>query len=284
MTDDTTDKTVEPEENERGWRMTTLGELGPNMPMGIEAGGEFVKGFDSRPWKMREERALGKWLEENKAESVGNFIAHLLGTLMTQVGPFSWGPNTSDAEKTLAISQMYTGDVLYLYAYTRQLALGNLLPATLQCPLCETQNKRELDLDGLDVRVMTDPAKLIQPCELQDGLVINGELRKLLKIRPPLWQTAMSASNAEGSSFERSIALIKDCVCGAEGIEDGTPFVIMDSDIDELSKLDSLLIEEAIEGTAGPQFITELKCSRCKRVTKQEIDYRYQSFFTVSSE
>jgi hypothetical protein len=179
---------------------------------------------------------------------------------------------------------LYLGDVLYLYAFIRKMALGKLVPTVLVCPNCSMKNKRDLDLDGLDVRVMNDPKHLIQPVELQDGVKIFGELRKQLRVRPPRWQVMSNPDvAASNNDAEKTVALIRECVCGAEGVKDGQPVVISDVDLDEMSKMDILLLERAIEATPGPQLIVELKCTACRVQTTMMLDYRYENFFTIAS-
>lgn len=292
MTDETKspDETESADEAQEGsaapYRLTTLGELGPLMPMGVVSGAAFVKDFAYRKWRMAEEKLLGQYREDNPGENMGHFIAHMLGVMMTKVGPHAWGATSSDAEKQLAATQYWMGDVLYMYAYLRKASLGHVIKdAELECPHCRMKNLRALDLDDLDVRVVDDPAQLYQPVELEDGLVIFGELRKQLVIRPPRWQVMLNPELHEAANdAEKAVVLIKDCVCGAEGIPDGRPIAISDADLDELTKLDLERLTSAIEDTPGPQMIIELeKCTKCKRPSKQMIDYRYETFFTISS-
>jgi hypothetical protein len=286
---DTTD--VKPDEEsttqaeESGIKIVTLGERGPLLPIGIDSGsGEMLHDFEFRRWRMKEEKVLGKFRQDNPGQSIGDFISHLLGVMLTKLGPYSWNETTTDAEKLLAISQLYLGDVLFLYASLRKSALGKDIRAVLQCPNCTLRNERVMNIDDLDVRVLADPNKLIKSVELEDGIRIFGEVRKVVQVRPPRW---IVMSNQEivqqGNEALKTIALFKDCICGAEGINPDQPIAILDDDIDEMTKTDIVTLEEAIEDTAGPQMAIEFECSRCKASTLQMIDYRYESFFTKSS-
>jgi hypothetical protein len=287
---DTTDNARPGEETDsqtkgNGIDSTTLGERGSVLPIGIEtASNEFLRDFEFRRWRMKEEKLLGQYKEDNPGQTIGEFISHLLGVMLTKLGPHQWNDSVTTAEKQLVISQLYLGDVLYLYSCLRKSALGKDLDAVLQCPNCTLRNERVMDVDDLDVLVLADPEKLIKTVVLEDGLRIFGEVRKTIHVRPPRWQVMSNPEIVQKENEAlRTVALFKDCVCGAEGIPEGQPVALLDEDIDEMSKSDIVTLEEAIEDTPGPRMAIEFDCTRCKVKTLQMIDYRYESFFTKSS-
>lgn len=283
MTDTTDGPKANPSPHSNGMRFTTLGKLGPRMPIGIEVNGEYHKDFEWRPWRMKEERQLAEYRENNPGQTIGAMLAHMIGVMAVKLGPHRWGESITEAEKQLTITQMYLADVLYLYVYLRKAAMGSAVPAMLQCPNCQLKNKRDLDLDGLDVRVLDDPDSLVQAVELSEGIKIFGELRKRVQIRPPRWQIMMNPElMRKNNDALRTIELFKECVCGAEGIAPNQPIVLDENDIDELTKLDISKLENAIENVPGPQMIVQFDCSRCQMEVTQMVDYRYESFFTTS--
>jgi hypothetical protein len=289
MTDKTdaqepTEPTDKAEDNGAPYRTTTLGELGARMPIGIEVGGKLEKAFGHRKWRFKEEKLLGEIKEENKGMTIGEFVTHVFGLMMTDVGPHNFNGKMSDIEKRLTVTQCYLGDVLYMYAWLRKGCMGKDVDSVLRCSLCSHENQRRLDLDDLDVRVLEDPAKIIQRVELEDGLAIFGELRTAVDVRPPRWHV-MENPDMIGTENDakRTEVLFKECICGAEGIDPGTPIAIADDDLDEMTKVDIERVTAAIEDTPGPQMVIELQCTRCRQTSAQVIDYRYDAFFSMSS-
>lgn len=263
--------------------LTTLGDLGPMLPMGVEVNGKFVKEIDTKPWRFKEEKEMGAYREANKGLTLGGFVTYLIGTMMTRIGPHVFTDATTGPERTMAVNQLYLGDVLYSYMYLRKTSLGKDVDSVLGCPICELKNQRVLDLDGLDVAIVDDPAKLIHEVELHDGVRIFGEIRKLLTLRPPTWMVMQNPIMFTDNMALRTAALINECIIGAEGLDDGNVIVITEPDMDEMSKRDFEMLSTAIETSPGPRMVVELQCSRCKRETLQLIDWAYDSFFSTAS-
>lgn len=265
------------------YQLTTLGKLGSQLPIGIDVNGNFSKEIESKPWRFKEEKALGAYREENKGVNLGGFVTHMMGMMMARIGPHIFTEATTEPERTMIVNQLYMADVLYMYAYLRKVCLGRDVDSSLSCPVCELKNDRVLDLDGLDVTTIDDPAALIQEVELFDGVKIFGEFRKHLQIRPPTWMVMQNQGMFSENIALRTELLINECIIGAEGIDAGNPIVIVEPDMDEMTKRDIELLSATITDTPGPRMAIELRCSRCKRKTLQLIDWQYDSFFSSAS-
>ena len=265
--------------------ITTLEDLGPNLPIGFANGNEFLKEFEFKTWKFKEEKQIGKIRENAKGLTVGEFVRHLMSVMLIRIGPHLDFQSLSDPEKTVILSQMYMPDMLYSYIWLRVHSLGPELPMKLKCPTCKYEFDYEVDLKTLEVKVLLEPKKLKKEINLKDGFQIHKELRKKLTIRPPLWSIMDDPQIARSDNpGERDAAMIKGSVVGAEGLENGKPIAILDTDLDEMSKFDIVTTVAAIEDTPGPNMVLEADCPKCKTKFFQMIEWFYDSFFTISSQ
>lgn len=288
MTDMTdTQGPVQSNSNKDKYIKTKLGELGSRLPIGVEVNKKLIKDIASRPWRFKEEKELGAYRDENKGLTLGAFISHMMSMMMTKIGPHNFSEPITKAtapERSLIVNQLYLGDVLYMYGYLRKVCLGKDVHSVIPCPFCELKNERILNLDELDVFVVDDPSRLIQEVELYDGVKIFGELRKKLKVRPPTWMIMQNQDMFGDNLALRTGLLINECVVGAEGIEGNNPIVIIENDMDEMSKMDIELLSATIEDTPGPKMAVELDCARCRQQSLQIIDWRYDAFFSSVSQ
>lgn len=266
--------------------LTTLEDLGPNFPIGFVAGDELIKEFSAKPWRLKEERQIGKIRDQAKGLTVGEFVRHMMGVMLTKVGPHIDFQSLPDPEKSIILNQMYMPDLLYAYIWLRVNALGPDVPMSLTCPLCKTDFDFEADLKTLEVRVLLKSAKLKKEVKLEDGgFKIHGEMRGKVTVRPPLW-SVMDDPQMAGSDnpADRDAAMIKGSVVGADGLDESQPIAILDDDLDEISKRDLLTLTGAIEDSPGPNMLLEANCPKCKRRFFQMIEWFYDSFFTLSSQ
>ena len=267
------------------FKLTTLGKLGAQLPIGIEVSEKLLKDFHHGPWRFKEEKALGAWRDQNKGGTLGGFVTHMMASLMTGIGPHTFGDDMTMVNRELLVNQLWLSDVMYMYVYLRKAALGKHMESVLPCPHCKMKNKRVLDLDGLDVATIDDPSKCYQVVELEDGVVIFNELRTSVTVRPPTWLIMMNPAMFTDNPALRTQLMIENCVCGAEGIESHNPIAILEPDLEEMSKRDVERLTGAIESTPGPRMVIELEdCSRCHQDSLQMVDWAYDSFFTNASQ
>ena len=76
-------------------KKTTLGELGPNLPIGIVGPDkELYKQLAHNEWTTRKEREIGKSKKKNMNQC--DHVSLILQSLYRQVGNESWAPDDVD--------------------------------------------------------------------------------------------------------------------------------------------------------------------------------------------
>lgn len=264
----------------------TLAELGPNLPIGVQpsGGGERVRPFRVRPYKMKQEKALAALRDEQKGVNIGKFVADALALMIQTVGPHNFD-NMKDGERQLVINQLAMPDVLYLYLYLRYDALGDE-PVLMQvkCPQCSTEYRWYGDLGTLDVKVVDDTkADLARFYTLRDAMQFRGKTVSKLKLGLIKWDAFGRPEFQARGSMEN--ATITSSIIGIEGVDaiPGT-FQMTANDLDDMSKFDmSGLIRDIEENTPGPQLGVEPECPTCKFSRKMMIDWSWDSFFARSA-
>jgi hypothetical protein len=270
-------------------RKTTLGELGPNLPIGMISNGQLKKNISCRRWRFAEEKKLSAYKKDNKGVLLGDYIAFMMGMLMTEIGDHKWIDEITpdnQMQRLLSVYGLYQPDVLYMFMYARKVALGNILEgAEFSCPYCQFENKRNLDLDDLDVLVIDKPEDLEIEIELKDGLVIHKELRKKISVTPPKWELMQHPAVYEEDEALLTAETFKRCIVKAEGCDPTKPIVLLDQDLDELSYYDLQLISRTInDNTPGPKMVIEIdKCKKCRKPFKSNVDFGANSFFSSAS-
>lgn len=265
---------------------TTLAELGPNLPVGIVVGDKRVRPFRVRPFRLKEERALAELREKSKSQTIGHWVADVLGMMMQTVGPHSFDA-MKDHDRHLIISMMTVPDVLYMYVYLRYDALGpnEPLSANLVCPKCSSKFEFMCDLGTLVVRkVPDDRLDLTRQYDLRDGFPHKGKLRKAVELDVLKWNLLERKEFAANAGKRQTMTVIGSIV-GVEG-ETHKPIVLPESDLDEMTKYDYEGISRDIEvNTPGAQFAVDAVCVTCAHEFKHAINWvDFQGFFSRSSQ
>lgn len=262
---------------------TTLGAYGLKLPIGRALpDGSLAKAFTLRPWKMKEEKTLAEWKSRHKGKmTLGIYVTQILSTMVESIGGVALP--AEDVERRLMISQMYIGDVMYMYVALRRAVLGSSLKMHLPCPACNgAKFDFEADLDSLDINVLERAADLDWAHDLKTPLLFSGAARSVLKLRPTAWATLESKNSSDASGMAASV--IAGSIVGMKGIPDNQFTPIHESALDELTKLDLELLNKSIGmNTPGPQMGVEQPCPQCTNTFFWPIDWGYDSFFSHSS-
>lgn len=264
-------------------RKVLLRDLGAQLPFGVVGtDGALHKGFASKPWRGKEEREVGRIRTAARADPT-SFVARLLGYMFTQVGPYDF-ETMSDAEKVLVVSQMRSGDILYLYVWLRAQCIGNEVGMDLSCPHCGGFVPYAADLDTLEVRCVEKADDADWTYQLRDPFPIRGKEVKALKISPIRWSTSegvMRAASGKKQGGVSKMDLLHGCV---GGLVDGPELALVLTDLDEMTKYDiERLVALLDDSEVGPDLSVTDTCPACLREFTVAMEWAYADFFTPSS-
>lgn len=261
---------------------TTLKELGAQLPLGFpDGGGGYVRDIALRPWRMKEEKELGKLRADNETASLGQFVTMILATMCTRLGHHEL-EKMKFAERQVVISQMWMGDVFYAYMYLRTQNLGNILELNLICPFCKSKFPFDADLYTTEVATAEKIEDASWEQKLRHPIAIRGAEVKGFKLGPARWTTMEGLNDVGADSGTAKDAIIAGSINGTMG--EDKPIMISTGEIDEMVKYDIELLSRQVEDNdLGPNMAVEAKCPRCKRESTQAMSWGYDSFFGVSS-
>jgi hypothetical protein len=273
----------------------TLKALGPVLPMGLEtgaAGAPRSRGFTVRPWRMKEEKELAALKKSDQQISFTQYIGMVLATMCTAIGPYDFtapeydGPG--NAPKRMAVlSQMFLGDIFYIYVYLRCQVIGNQVGMKITCPHCRDVYDFYADLETLDVLTADSIEPFLWSYKLKTPITIRGKSIVSFSMGPLRW-SAMQATNGSPTDAQAKEAAIMGAITGVNGDPQG--IVLSPVEIQELSKFDLENITMKInEDALGPVMALEMSGNVCKKCGGKDerlipIDWRYESFFGVSSQ
>ncbi len=261
---------------------TTLAELGPCLPIGIDTGGALVKDLAHRSWKTRDERELGKLKKPkmNMAQYVSTILAHLY----TKVGSHDFTPEMDAMERRLKLGQMYMADIFYMYIWLRTQVISDKLKMNLTCPSPSCQFKFPFsgDLSTIDVYAVSRPEDLIWTYDLMDPLELRRKTVTKLRMSTARWASLESSVGDVNNDALGKIIGVRGSIVGLN--EDPDLIQITDTEMDEMSKRDlETLVDRVNNEFIGPRMVVEGKCPTCENEFAAPIDWRYESFFSISS-
>lgn len=278
-------ETSEPESESKG--KTTMGELGLKMPLGIiHTDGSYSKGFKVKPWRMTEEKELAQYRQDGEGQNVATYVSTVVAYMCSVLGHHNFA-DMDMTERKVIVSQMYMGDVWYVYAYIRREALGSLLKLMLKCPRCRKDFPFTADLTTLNVTAADTLDDTLWEYKLNTPIDIRGKKAEVFYMGPQRWTVAESvftdpnSGTAKEVTFRASIRALND---PKDQIQ------LADGEIDDLVKLDIEAIASQIDDHfIGPDMSIELgaddPCGHCKYKAKRliSIDWTFDSFFGSSS-
>lgn len=278
----------EPEKKSPGRQLTSLREQGDRLPIGIFHEGRVHKDLAIKPWRTREEKALGKKVppDAGMAEHVGVVVSNMC----SRIGPHDMDA-MDDAQKKATIAMMYMGDVFYVYCYLRFKSVSEKLHLAVSCPRvgCGVEFPWTGDIGSLDVMAVEDLDDIMWQYELQDPIEIRKQQVSLFHMAYPKW-SVLDSQRGNTNEAEVKAATIQSAIVGFG--EDPSPTILAASEVDELSKRDFELIQAGInDHFLGPKMAVEGKCSEavCTKYKRgghefiMPIDWSYKHFFGSSS-
>lgn len=261
---------------------TTLKELGPNLPLGVINGAELSKAIKVKPWRMKEEKELGKLRDENRSENSARWATIVLATMCPQLGELDLASMDMN-KRIIHIGQMSMGDVMYAYFWLRYQSLGPSVPMEIACPNCRKEFTLHADLESLIIRTSESYDDTLWEYDLRDPFELRGSQVNGFVISPARWN-AIETQNTAGALDVGAAksSVIRGSIHSVKGI--GEALALTDSDLDEMTKFDLESLTTLIdERHIGPDLAVEDKCEQCKRPFRMSLDWSYDSFFGISS-
>jgi hypothetical protein len=285
----TENKTEQTENTEKKIKRIPLKDLGMTMPLGIlTSDGNYAKSFGIKRWRMKEERELGELRDQNRDASVGQFVATVLSAMCTNVGNHDF-EKLKPAEKMVHLSQMFVGDVFYLYTWLRLKSLGPQLKLDIKCPNCSNKFKFSADLNTVEVDTCDRLEDAYWDYKLEEPFEIRNKEVTEFRMGPPRWITLENMKGIGGLNTGAAKAgMILGSIVGIKNWKDAkgepTPVALAVSELDDMAKVDiegitSMMDENAI----GPNMAIEGECPRCRSNYVMPIDWSYDHFFGASS-
>lgn len=262
----------------------TMADLGATLPIGIPSpDGTLSKGFKLRPFRLKEERELSILREKRHSPplTLGRFVSHVLAMMVEQVGPHNLQV-MSEPERLLLFGSMAMPDVMYMYLQLRKESMGDDVAFKAACGRCKHEWDFTASLSTLEVRVVAAIKEVASAHTLVSGFPYKGEVRKVVKLGVPSWNT-MEAQDVTNEGAMK-MAIIQAAITGMEGVkqEEFTP--LPPTILDEMTKRDAEVLAKVIsERTPGPQLAVEADCPKCSHHMNHAINWSYDSFFSASS-
>lgn len=267
-----------------GREVSTLGERGPLLPIGItDTAGQVHREIAFKRWSGGVMRELGRLRGETRELSMSEHVGMVLSVLATKMGPHDF-TTMKDDDKKFAIHQMWTGDVFYAYCYARRQSLGAQLVIDMTCPFCRHEFKFDGDLDTLTVVSVDKLDEAYWEYDLEEPVTIRGKKAKTLSMGPAKWFHVATAQIASSLDFEGGkLAMVGGTIRGVKGKEQ---YPLTTEEVDSLGGLDiENIIGKLDENHIGAELKLDVTCPRqaCAKKIVQPIDWGYQSFFGSSS-
>lgn len=273
-------------------KITTLGELGAELPMGGPSGG---RKLSRRRWRTGEERALAR-LQKPKM-SMGEYVGLIVAFMCTTFGDLDEVPNLESDQKALrtrivALNRYFSGDVFYAYVWLRREVISKELELVdIACPKCEFKSGFVGDLDSVEVRRVDDPEEALWTYALSEPVTWRNERVVSVQLQPPTWQNLLDSIPANGNANETIFALssVRGCIVGYNDVRGADGRLkriapLTDAEVDEFERKDfESLTKQIGERQLGAVMQIETVCPNCEHEFKAPIDWRYGNFFRASS-
>ena len=282
----------EAEQTQPGVDNVTLGAHGASLPLGIiTTDASYVKGFSIRPWRMKEEKELSRHKKDSQGISLAQYVSMVLGTMCSSIGTHNFdAPGYADnpAARRVIVSQMYMGDVFYIYAYLRREAIGNEMGVKITCRRCNKDYDYVADLGSIEVRTAETLEQMCWDYKLKHPITIRGKTIHTFRMAPPRWSAMESIAGNPSEGVAKEVTILAS-ITGLNG--ESNPVMLVPAEIQELSKYDIEKVTSEIDNHyLGPKMALELDgshaCPHCDHRDKRllPIDWRYDSFFSTSSQ
>ena len=173
-----------------------------------------------RPYLVKEEKILMIAMESNDQKQILGAITDIIKSCVFD---------------DINVDNLAVFDVELLFIHLRQKSVGEGINVSLKCSECDTSNQADVDLDLIEVPVITDDDKTVM---LNDDVGVT--------MRYPSFKDIKKFKPEELEKAEGIIALMKECIVN---IFDG-------ENIHEKSDITKKELDDFIDGMNSTQFTT----------------------------
>ena len=271
----------------------TLGELGNRVPIGFFSPTDInkrLREFAFTKWTFKEERRIAAIKQQMTKQRRGPlFITKMLIEMSEHIFNVPVKQIQIEQQQLGFVGQFFWCDVLYMYFFFRNFAIGKEVNMEIECPVCSKRFTYAANIESLTVRTLKEGASindLSQKVELDQGFFYKDKHYKNLYIAPTRWFSMMNST--DGTLQDESVMkemFIKSSVTGInEPYEQG--FFWDNTILEQLYKYDfEKLYQEIIKNNLGPELFISVRCPEpsCNEVLYRVLDWSYDSFFTILS-
>lgn len=260
----------------------TIKERGPILPLGIQdRSGALIRDISIKPWRMKEEKELGELRDKNKDSNLAAYVSMILSTMCTKLGPYNFEEMKLE-EKNAVISQMFMGDVFYVYVWLRINCLGSKFPVEFKPNWSNKDIKIKADLNSIEVNSVENFEEACWNYKLKNPIEIRGKLIKSFKMGPLRWASLEFQDNfgANNQGLAKLLA-IKASIIKCTELE--SEVMLIDKELDELTKYDIENLTSLID-KKSIGLVMAIEGNHNGRDYQIPIDWSYDNFFTISSD
>lgn len=266
-------------------KMPTMQEYGSNLPIGIYDGQALHKEFEARPVTFQVEKSISETWHRFRRKGGAmatpfDYVLHVLSHTIESLAGKDF-QKMKHQQRLNVLKKMYDGDPWYIFAWVRNLSLGNeMVFNDIKCFHCgDTIESFVADLNTLEIATIENVDGLRKKVVLTDGFEYLGRDNcKNLIIEPVTVQAHLRGANK--SPFEASIEQICESVVAVEDRQDIT---LSDAAVASMSKADrDYLLDEIDRHSGGPDWRVEVDNCSCGQSFHIGLPAVYDDFFKRS--
>jgi hypothetical protein len=266
------------------YKKTTVAKLGPKLPLGILGPDKtYQRDIAVRPWRLKEEKILGRRREQNPKMNMGKYVSIVLATMCTKLAGQKWDELLLDdtIEREMNISTMWMPDVFYAYIWLRLQSMKKTLDMKLQSPYSGQEFDFVGDLKTVEVKVPVSLDACMWEYELIDPIKVREKQVTKLVLGPQRWNHIEQMGDVSIGAAKETVILAS--IHSLPEVQD-TPIALAEDELDEMSKEDLETLSDRIDIHGfGPVMSLDAICPRTKRSFVVPIDWRFDNFFGISS-
>lgn len=262
-------------------KKATLAEHGPSLPIGmLDQSGQCRRDVVLRPWKFKQEKALGALLGDEF--NLVQYVEAAIGEMCTQLGPHNLEAMKPE-KRAVILSQMWMADVFFVYLLIRVKSLGNLLSLKLVCPHCGARFDHTADLDTVLIESVERVEDAQWEYDVQRPFEIRGKTAEKLLMGPARWSSLAQIPGDVRNFGDLKEGILLGSICEVKG--HGQMMLVAD-ELDDMEKVDiETLTWEVDKRSVGPDMSIEGVCAsaKCKKDYIIAIEWSNRDFFAPSS-